>query len=80
MRRTLFALGISPVYQTFAKLLSVAFLAFILQRPPLSFGHFPRERGNPDSFAKGSCTGARDCSRPNIIASGERQADFMADI
>ena len=24
----------------------------IPQRPPLSFGHFPRERGNADSFAK----------------------------
>ena len=29
----------------------------ILQRPPLSFGHFPRERGNPDSFAKVSGQG-----------------------
>ena len=28
------------------------FCLIILQRPPLSFGHFPRERGNPDSFAK----------------------------
>ena len=28
----------------------------ILQTPPLSFGHFPRERGNPDSFAKVSKT------------------------
>ena len=29
----------------------------ILQRPPLSFGHFPRERGKPDSFAKVSSRG-----------------------
>ena len=31
----------------------------ILQRPPLSFGHFPRERGNPDSFAKVSRRGEK---------------------